>query len=276
MATTASRVAKGRPTTNKPGMVRSTPQPKGKSAPGTKGQAVAPPKSPSPLAPVTAPRALTADGRRTPADPPAPSRMSKMLASVQSVQAASDESKPWPRWRKIALWAVMLMPIYAILIYLIGGAYFVHAGMNGVGLNKSLPPKVLAVVNGVSIPDQEGVFMQTGADPTQPLNLVMPYNDRALKPPLDQQFTVSASQLRYLLIRQAQVSLPTDYQVFQIDNKDVDHLVKNVVARRVSVPRIALVSLALPAGQTWAPGSYVIVSPDLDDGTYYYFFTVTK
>jgi len=271
VATTASRVAKGRPTNGKPTAARGN-APK-LSRPSPKPMAT-PPKKTIPVPPHAGPLAGLRNAITAAKEP---GRLTKMMESVQSVQEApTSSSKPWPLWRKIALWAVMLMPIYAILIYLIGGLWFLPAEMKGVGVNKSLPTKVLKVVNGVSIPDQEGVFMQTGTDPKQPLNLVMPFNDRALKPPPNQQFTIAGGDLRYLLIRQAQVSLPTDYQVFTIDHNDIDHKVKNVVAQRVSVARIALVSLAMPDGKPWAPGSYVLVSPDLDDGTYYYFFTVTK
>jgi hypothetical protein len=274
VATTASRVIKGRSTSGKPTGARGTPRPKGGTATS--------PKSVAARRTTTAAISDTklASAKASPAGisaAPKPNRMMKMMESVQSVQEAPPGgSKPWPLWRKIALWAVMLMPIYAILIYLIGGVYFVHAGLNGVGVNKSLSTHVLKVVNGVSIPDQEGVFLQLGADPQQPLNLIMPYNDRALKPPLNQQFTSTGTALRYILVRQAQVSLPTDYQVFLIDNKDIDHLVKGVVAQRVPVERIALISLAMANGKPWATGSYVLVTPDLDDGTYYYFFTVTQ
>ena len=271
MATTASRVAKGRPTTGKRTTARGTP-PRGSkpSSPKLTTLPAKQTKTPPSAGPLVGLRGLLASVTQ-------PGRVSKLMDSVQSVQEAPTESATkWPLWRKIALWAVMLMPLYAILIYFIGGLWFLPAEIQGVGLNKSLPTKVLKVMDGISIPDQEGVFLQTGTDPKQPLNLLMPFNDRALKPPTNQQFSLTGGSLRYVLVEQAQVSLPTDYQVFQIDNKDIDHLVKGVVAQRVPVARIALISLAMPNGQTWAPGSYVLVTPDLDDGTYYYFFTVTK
>ncbi len=266
MATTASRVGKGRPATGKPNGARGTTPPRGKavtSPPTTTARSIARPTA-SKTPPVAAKAAK-------------PNRAALLMESVQSVQEApSGDRKPWPMWRKVLLWVVMLMPLYAIAIYFIGGIFLVHAGLNGISVNKSFQTKVLSVVNGVSVPDQEGVFLQTGADPKQPLDLIMPYNDRALKPPLNQQYTTTGDNLRYLLVRQAQVSLPKEYQVFQIDDKDIDHLVRGVVSQRVPSPRIALISLAMPDGKPWAPGSYVLVTPDLDDGTYYYFFTITK
>ena len=269
VATTASRVVKGRPTTKSVG-ARSAASPKAKLASPKPGAVVAPPSaiktSAKPLATVAAPT-----------DVKKPSRMAKLMASVQSVQGDSAEpSKKWPLWRKIALWVVMLMPLYAILIYLIGGLWFLPAELKGVGVNKSLPHHVTQVVNGIAIPDAEGVYVQVGADPRQPLNEVLQYNDRGLQPPVTEQFTTTSADLRYLLIRQAQVGPVESYQVFQIAKDNTDHLVPGVVAQRVPVARIALVALSLPAGKAWAPGSYVIVVPDLDDGTYYCFFTVTK
>jgi hypothetical protein len=271
VATTASRVAKGRPTNGKPTIARHTPHRVSKLAPKTTTippkKASSPPSRSRPLAGLR--NAITAAKQ--------PGRLAKMMESVQSVQEAPSVSKPWPRWRKIALWAVMLTPVYAIVIYIVGGVYLASAGLNGIGVNTSFQTHVLKVVNGISVPDQNGTFLQTGTDPMQPLNLLMEYNDRGLQPPPNQQFTVASGNLRYLLIRQSAVSLPTDYQLFQIDHNNVDHLVKGVVARRVPVERIALISMAMPNGQTWAPGQYVIVIPDLDGSSfYYYFFAVTK
>jgi hypothetical protein len=208
----------------------------------------------------------------------------RLMASIASVQEPPKvPASQWPRWRKILLWAVMLMPVYAIVIYIIGALYFLPAEMKGVGIAKSLPVNVIKMVGGVavpdvnSIPDKNGVFLQASTDYThQTIPMIDQFNDRGLQPPTNEQMTVKANQLHYVLITQLQVSLPGDYHIYRIDSHGVDVPV-NIAAARVNVPGIAEMAITMPSGQTWQPGSYVLSLPQagLDDETYYSFFTLT-
>lgn len=210
-----------------------------------------------------------------------PGRMQRVMESIESVQGAPKRpASTWPRWRKILLWVVMLMPVYAIIIYLVGAVYFLPAELSGVGLAKSLPVNTLKMVGNIAVPDvntisdKNGVFLQTTTDPKQQLPMIMQFNDRSLQPPANQQFSIKASQLKYLLITQLQVSLPQDYLVYRVgqgaDRPVTVHTVK------VPVPGIAEMAISMPNGGAWQPGQYMLTLPQagLDDETYYCFFTL--
>ncbi len=276
MATTAARTAKVRPqsamTAAKRPPVSATAKAKTAATAAVKPAARASANSPAKANAVT-PVASAAPANK-------PNRAERFLASIESVQEPrpSGKRKPWPLWRKVALWAVMLMPLYAIIIYIIGAFYFLPYELKGVGVNKSLPSHVQSVVGDISVPDQEGVFLQTSADPHATLDQILQYNDRGLQPPLNAQMVLKPTGLRYILIRQAQVSLPGDYQVFRIGPKGTDVPFTSVTAQRVKSPGIALIAISMPNHAPWPAGSYVIYVPEsgLDDGTFYCFFTITS
>ena len=205
-----------------------------------------------------------------------PGRGERLMASIQSVQ--EPKHAPWPRWRKILTWAIMLMPVYAILIYVVGAFYFLPAELNGVGLAKSLPVRIIHMVGNIAVPDvnsladKNGVFLQSSIDPHQNLPLIMQFNDRTLQPPVSAQMSLQASQLKYVLVTQLQVSLPQDYQIYRI-GQGADRVV-NVHTIKVPIAGIPEMAIAMPNNAAWQPGDYMITLPQagLDDETYYCFF----
>src|SRR6185437_5268955 len=139
MATTASRTAKARPKSSQETVTRPVSAPAGKAKSATTAPVKAaarvsvgkPVLKANPTAKAPAPEAAA------PVKPP--SRAERVMASITSVQEPQplEKRKPWPLWRKIALWVVMLMPLYAIIIYIIGAFYFLPFELKGVGINKS-------------------------------------------------------------------------------------------------------------------------------------------
>ena len=205
-----------------------------------------------------------------------PGRGERLMASIQSVQ--EPKQVPWPRWRKILTWAVMLMPVYAILIYVIGAFYFLPAELSGVGLAKSLPVNTIKMVGNIAVPDvnsladKNGVFLQSSTDPHQILPMIMQFNDRTLQPPVSAQMSMPASQLHYVLVTQLQVSLPDEYRIYRIGH-GADRTV-TVHTVRVPIPGIAEMAIAMPNNAAWPAGDYMLTLPQagLDDETYYCFF----
>jgi hypothetical protein len=262
MATTSTRAAQSRRT-------KSAPRVSARPAPArTTGGSTAPRKAQmNRLAIGGGPEAEMA------APPNKQTRAERLLASIESVQAPRRSQKiAWPRWKKILLWAVMLMPAYAIIIYIIGAFYFLPYELRGVGLNKSFTTHVQSMAGPFAVPDQEGVFLQTSAKPKS-LSMIMQYNDSSLQPPVNEQMVLAPNGLRYILIRQAQVSKPTDYQVFPLGSTTPVKL----TAQRVPASGVAVVALAMPGDKPWAKGSYEIVVPEagLDDQLYYCYFTIS-
>ncbi len=198
----------------------------------------------------------------------------RLMSSLQSIQRPGS-GHPWPRWRKIATWLVMMMPAYAIVIYVIGFFYFLPAELKGVGINGSLPANSLMVVNGMRVPDHEGIFAQTDIKGKVTINEVDQFNSRALTPPVQDQLVLTSAQLQYVLVRQAQVDVPQAYQIFRIGNGP-DQLVATVNVH-VPAPGLAVIALSMPKGQAWASGSYMIVVPEsgLDEGQFWSFFTIS-
>lgn len=284
MATTATRAAQAR----SKGAARVTTRPvagrtaAGAAAPAKAAKAVtagvarrdaAAPRSASAKTPAPSEQATNAQAAATP-KPPKPTRMGKLLESIESVQAPPKAEKvAWPRWKKILLWVVMLMPVYAIVIYIIGAFYFLPYELRGVGLNKSFTTHVQSMAGTFAVPDQEGVFLQTSLKP-QSLSMIMQYNDSSLQPPVNEQMTLAPTGLKYVLIRQAQVSRPTDYQIFPLGSTTP----VNLTAQRVPASGVAIIALSMPNGKPWAKGSYEIVVPEagLDDQFYYCYFTITS
>jgi hypothetical protein len=280
MATTASRTAKARPKSAQATVTRPVTTAAGKAKPAATApvKAAARVSASKPVLKTNATAKAPAPEAATPVKPP--SRAERVMASITSVQESQplEKRKPWPLWRKIALWVVMLMPLYAIIIYIVGAFYFLPFELKGVGINKSFSTHVQSVVGNVSVPDQEGVFLQTGNNPHNSLSMILQYNDRGLQPPLNQQMSLKPTDLRYVLIRQAQVSLPTDYRIYSIDKKGIDSpfATVNQAAQRVKSPGVALISLSMPNNAPWPAGSYVVYVPEagLDDGMFYCFFTI--
>ncbi len=200
----------------------------------------------------------------------------RFLQSIESVQAPRNETKPKPRWYKIATWLVMLMPAYAIGIYVIGFFILGSPAAQNTGLAKSFAITPTATVGDVLVPNTEGIFLQASAGNQQGLAVINDFPSRSLQPPQSAQVTLKSGQLRYMLIREAQVDVPTDYRVFRIKDGSPD-VPMTVDAQRVHVPGIALVSIGMPKGQVWPAGEYMVVIPEagLDDEDSYCFFTVS-
>lgn len=200
----------------------------------------------------------------------------KVLDSIFSVQDYTyTQRKPIPRWKKIATWAVMLMPVYSILIFIGGFFYFLPYEMKGIGINPSLPTHILATAGTISVADQEGIFFQDSADGKGLLHLTLQYNSRSLQPPQNAQMIFSPTQLKYVIVRQAQVDLPNTYKIVMVSSNGPDQPI-NAMVQRVHYPGIAEMAISMPNGQPWAAGSYMITVPEagLDSATYYSFFTV--
>lgn|GEM_PF-3400881 len=251
--------------------------PTGQRAQPAKVVAVAAPPAPSVTSAIEMPdtsiSATTAEWRAK-----ARRTRTRFLSSLDSVQAPKQQkiTSPKPRWLQYATWAVMLMPVYAILIYVFGFFYFLPATVKGTGVQTSFLVTPITTVGNVLVPDQGGEFLQTGTSSKQILSLIQEYPSRTLQPPPEAQMQVSASSLTTILIRQAQVSDPGTYLLYDIKDGSADKLV-SVVATHVSVPRIALISLSMPDGKPWVPGHYMISVPEsgLDANTLYCFFTIT-
>lgn len=196
--------------------------------------------------------------------------------SLASVQGERHDAKHLPRWFKIATWCLVLLPAFSIVIYIVGFFYFLPAENSGVGINQSLSVTATATLGDVLIPDQEGVFLQRGTSSQQTLSLILQYNSRSLQPPVSAQVTTSPTDLRYVLIRQAQVETPENYLVYRISDTVPDQLFQ-VASKRVPYPRIALIALSMPDGKPWPAGHYMIVVPEsgLDSADYWVFFTVS-
>lgn len=186
-----------------------------------------------------------------------PSRMESFMRSVGSVQAPSEpRSKPPSRAYKIGLWLVMLMPVYAIIIYIVGFFILLPAAVQNVGVSKSLPANVKSVAGQIAVPDHNGVFLQTSLDPHQQVAELQQFNDSGLQPPRDQQIVLAPTGLQYILVQDAQVSQPSDYKVYLI-GKNGETLIPTQGVR-VPAPKIAEMAISMPKGQTWAPGSYML------------------
>jgi hypothetical protein len=199
----------------------------------------------------------------------------RFIKSIESVQAPSSNTKPRPRWFKIATWLIMLMPAYAIVIYVIG-FFILGLPAQNIGLAKSFAITPTATVGNVLVPNTEGIFLQASAGSQQGLALINDFPSRSIQPPQSAQVTLKPGQLRYILIREAQVDIPGDYRVFRIKDGSPDVPV-TVSAQRVHVPGIALVSIGMPNGQAWPAGEYMIIIPEagLDDEDSFSFFTVS-
>jgi hypothetical protein len=205
-------------------------------------------------------------------------RLHAMLDELDAVSLpppTARQKQKWPRWKKILMWAVMLMPVYAILIYLVGAFYFLPFEMKGVGLNKAFSTHSQEAVGPIAVPDQEGVFLQTNADPHADLSMIMQYNDRSLQPPTNEQLVLKPTGLHYILVRQAQVFEPNNYIVYSMHPNG--YVVMDLTGQRVKSPGIAVVALSMPNGKPWPAGSYAIDVPEagLDDGDFWCYFTIT-
>ncbi len=267
-----------------PGTVRVTPQ-------ATKGRmAVAEPSRPRvttgrtavaepPLPYLAAPSMDDASSALADATPTKISRPARAVVqavdSLASVQGQHHDAHQRPRWFKIATWLLVLMPAFSIGIYIIGFFYFLPFEQKGIGLNASFNITPMAQLQGVLIPDQEGVFLQHGTTTQQGLDLILQYNSTSLQPPVSAQVVLAPSQLHYILIRQAQVETADNYQVFRLFPNKPNQPVP-VVGVRVPYPRIALIALSMPTGQTWADGQYMVVVPEsgLDSADYWVYFTI--
>lgn len=267
--------------------VGATATPSGKAVVGAKAvasparTATGPKVTPRPASRPTPPPALASDQpvrAVAPAEPPtpgkAPSRLGRALDNIASVQAPPDPHKPRPRWFTIGTWLVMLMPVYSILIIIIGFLYFLPAELKGVGLNASLGDTPTATVNNVLVPDQEGVFLQHATAGKVVLDQILQFNSTSLQPPQNQQMVLAPTDLRYIVIRQAQVETPDNYIVTRIDHNLNQSI--TVTGQRLPTPGLAVIALSLPNGQAWAPGSYEITVPEsgLDSNDYWCFFTI--
>ncbi len=201
--------------------------------------------------------------------------VAQVVDSLASVQGQHHDAHQRPRWFKIATWLLVLMPAFSIGIYIIGFFYFLPFEQKGIGLNASFNVTPMAQLQGVLIPDQEGVFLQHGTTTQQGLDLILQYNSTALQPPVSAQVVLAPSQLHYILIRQAQVETANNYQVFRLFPNKPNQPVP-VVGVRVPYPRIALIALSMPTGQTWADGQYMVVVPEsgLDSADYWVYFTI--
>ncbi len=195
--------------------------------------------------------------------------------SLASVQGQHHDAHQRPRWFKIATWLLVLMPAFSIGIYIIGFFYFLPFEQKGIGLNASFNVTPIAQLQGVLIPDQEGVFLQHGTTTQQGLDLILQYNSTSLQPPVSAQVVLAPSQLHYILIRQAQVETADNYQVFRLFPNKPNQPVP-VVGVRVPYPRIALIALSMPSGQNWVDGQYMVVVPEsgLDSADYWVYFTI--
>jgi hypothetical protein len=182
-----------------------------------------------------------------------------------------EQPRPRSLLSKGFTWFLILLPVVSIGIYGIG--YFYFAAQGNVGVNAYLLGNVQQVVGDISVPDHEGVFLQTGSNPKQPVKEILQYNDRSLQPPESSQVVLSPDDLRYILIRQGAVNNPGAYKVYSIQDGHAD-LAILVEAQHVDVPGIALIAIAGQGGKPWAPGHYMILVPDMDSGDYWCFFTV--
>jgi hypothetical protein len=193
----------------------------------------------------------------------------RFLDSIASVQKPS--ARPWPRWFVVVTWLLILMPVYAIIIYGVGFLYFWGQNPNTAS---SLPDNALMTVSGVLVPDHEGVFLQTTLTGKPALGEIDQYNSNALQPPEKDQVVLAPSQLQYIIVRQAQVDRPQNYQVFNLTVNGEKPVSTNNF--HVTAPGYAVVAIAMPKGQTWTPGSYMVVVPEagLDIEDLWCYFTV--
>jgi len=234
-----------------------------------------------PAAPVAAALAVSASPKLTIGEKAAALREKartqheRFIKSLESVQAPRSNDKPRPRWFKIVTWLILLMPAYAIVIYLIG-FFILGLPAQNIGLAKSFAITPTATVGDVLVPNTEGIFLQASSGSQQGLALINEFPSRSIQPPQSAQVTLKPIQLKYLLIREAQVDWPPDYQVFRIKDNTPDVPV-TIATQRVHVPGIALVSIGMPKGQAWPAGEYMIVVPEagLDDEDSFCFFTVS-
>jgi hypothetical protein len=196
----------------------------------------------------------------------------RFLDSLESVQGKDHDAKSRPRWFKMMTWFLVLMPLYSVAIYGIGYLYF-HANEN-VDLQTSFLVTPITRSGNVLVPDQNGAFLQTGTGTQQKLNLINQFPDRSLQPPTSAQVVLKSADLRYVLVRDAQLYMPDEYPVYRIQDGKNDVLM-NVTATRLNVPGVAVVAITMPNGQAWAPGEYMIDIPIPDDeGDTYSFFTI--
>jgi hypothetical protein len=204
----------------------------------------------------------------------------RLHAMIEEMDAASlppptaRQKQKWPRWKKIMMWAVMLMPVYAILIYIVGAFYFLPFELKGVGLNKAFSTHSQEAIGPIAVPDQEGVFLQTSTNPHADLSMIMQYNDRSLQPPTNEQLVLKPTGLQYILVRQAQVFEPSSYIVYSMHPNG--YVLMHLTGQRVKSPGYAVVALSMPNGKPWPAGSYAIDVPEagLDDGDFWCYFTI--
>lgn len=315
MTTTTTRAPKGRPQSAKAAATRPTTRPLAGSA-AKSGAATKTPSRPLPKATTTVatkasgmkpnparvmPQNNTAKGSARPKSPfkgiwhalrhpnegPANAkpvgavkqRLHEMMDDLEAVSLPPPtvrQKQKWPRWKKILMWVVMLMPLYAIIIYIVGAFYFLPFEMKGVGLNKAFSTHSLEAIGPIAVPDQEGVFLQTSTNPHADLSMIMQYNDKSLQPPTSAQLVLKPTGLQYILVRQAQVFEPSNYIVYSMQPKGYVRM--DLTGQRVKSPGIAVVALSMPNGKPWPAGSYAIDVPEagLDDGDFWCYFTIAS
>jgi hypothetical protein len=199
------------------------------------------------------------------------SRANSVWESIASVQEFRPKTPHVPLWKKISTWFLVLTPAMAITIFIGGFFYFwLH---QDIGINAYLPANAATVVNGISVPDHTGTFLQTESDPQMQLKEILQYNGRQLEPPETSQVILKPDELKYILIRQSQVNDPDQYQLYYIEDGHGDVLVP-MVAEHVPATRIALIALHTANEQVLKPGHYMVYIPDLDSGFYWSFFTI--
>lgn len=169
---------------------------------------------------------------------------------------------------KIASLVLMFFPLLFIIIYAVG--FFML--MPGDGLKPDLlyTRTTGQVVNGVIVPKDTGVYLQT-TDPK--VYELFPYTMNLPSMPPNPA-TFSGSQLHYVVLLQNALDSFDKYQLFRMDGGQ--RLVTDVAKQHVPAPGLAMMTIGMPNDQVWPKGQYMLAIPGdgMDDETYYFFFAI--
>lgn len=196
--------------------------------------------------------------------PPPPNTHDRQTAKTP--QPRGKRRQPW--WQHVSI-VVMLLPLLAILIYVVG--FFLL--LPGTGLKPDLLDTRIQTQtsSGILEPIDNGTYIQTRENTLYAL-----YAYSQITPAAPPNLAIFSPQdIRFLVMRQNAFGSYSDYQLYTMDSQGLLHPVATDI-EHIPVPMVASITISMPHGHAWAPGTYVLHIPGdgMDDEDFWYYFGI--
>jgi len=186
--------------------------------------------------------------------------------TARASQPNGKRRRPWWQYTSMVL---MLLPALGIVIYIVG--FFLL--LPGTGLKPDLPENriMTRTSTGILEPVDNGTYIQTR---DSKLYALYAYSQISPEAPPDLA-TFSPQDMRFIVMRQNAFGYYSQYQLFTMGPNNTLHPVATDI-EHIPVPGVASITINMPHGQAWKPGTYALNIPGdgMDDEDFWYYFAI--